>query len=153
MSVVIDRPVVKDRVPVQDVPVVLSPRTPVEPARRREVDVPVFTPSPSRVRKDVGRKVGQYILGKVMLFSLFFVLTYVASTLLGQYLVEQSRTQSKEALTRSKVAVQAEKAIERRLDVLRSATSIEDWALSHGFRPADGLGQTSKVQDLAATTK
>ena len=68
-------------------------------------------------------------------------------------MVEQSRDQSINALARSKAAIQNERAIQRRLDVLRSATSIEEWALSHGFRPADGLGETSKVTDRVAAHK
>jgi hypothetical protein len=90
---------------------------------------------------------------KSVLFGVMFGVTYVASTLSGQYLVEKSRTQGIEALGRSRAAIQSEKAIQRRLDGLRTAAAIEDWALSHGFRPADGLGQTSKVQGLVATNK
>ena len=153
MSVVLDRPVVKEKLTVADVPVVLRPRIPVEPVRRPTVDVPVYTPAPSRVRQDVGVKVAKYLGLKTALFGVIFGMTYVASTLAGQYLVEQSRAQSMDALSRSKAAVQAEKAIQRRLDVLRSAPAIEEWALSHGFRPADGLGETSKVQDSGATNK
>jgi len=151
MSVVLDRPVTRQQTTVVDTPLVLRPRIPVEPVRRPIVDIPVQ--APTRVKKKSGTKVGRLVAAKCLMFGVVFGVTYVASTLSGQYLVEASRTQGIDALGRSKAAIQSEKAIQRRLDVLRSATAIEDWALSHGFRPADGLGQTSKVQDLVAPHK
>ena len=153
MSVVLDRPVDTEQLTVADVPVALRTRVPLEPVRRPVVDVPVVTPNRARVRQDVGVKVARIIGLKAMLFGVVFGMTYVVSTLGGQFMVEQSRDQSINALARSKAAIQNERAIQRRLDVLRSATSIEEWALSHGFRPADGLGETSKVTDRVAAQK
>jgi len=82
-----------------------------------------------------------------------FAATYLCSSLGGHYLVEKSRNQAIEASSRANVAVQNEREVQRRLDVLSSSSSIEQWALSHDFHPADGLGQTSKVDNLVATNQ
>ena len=150
MSVVLDKPRLRYRTPVTDVPLVLRPRVPVQPGRPA-IDVPRQTPT--RVKPRTGVRVGHFFVMKGMLFAMTFGITYVASTLSGMYLVEQSRTQGIEASARAKYAMQSEKTIQRTLDTLRSATTVEDWAIAHGFLPADGLGQTSKVQDIGATNK
>ncbi len=151
MSVVLDRPVSNLQGTVTDVPLVLRPRITDEPARRPVIDIPAQ--APSRVKQKSGANVAHVVAMKALMFVLVLAMTSVASTLTGQYLVEKSRTQSMDAYSRAKIAIQSEKDIQRKLDVLRSAASIEDWALSHGFRPADGLGQTSKVVDRVAANK
>jgi|GEM_PF-2456141 len=153
MSVVLDRPVVPEQQTATELPVALRQRVPVEPVRRPVVDVPVVAPNRSRVRQDVGLKIARVVCAKVALFGAVYALTYTVSTLTGQYFVEQSRAQIKDAVSRSKAAIQNERAIERRLNVIRNAATIEEWALSHGFRPADGLGETSKVTDSVAPHK
>jgi len=147
MSVVIDKPFTRTRAPQVDVPVVLSPRIRLEPERRPTVEAPV------KVQKRSSTRTARALALKCCLFCGVFGVSYVASTLSGHYLVEKSRNLSNEATTRASVAAQAERDVQRRIDVLTSASSIEDWALSHSFRPTDGLGQTSKVVNLVATNQ
>jgi len=160
MSVVLEKPEITSRASVADVPFALRPSIPVEVPRE-----PLYRPIPetttvtapatvpTRVRKQSGTRVGQWIVAKVTLFGVFFALTFVASTLCGQFLLERSRTQSLDAMNRARYAQRAEKSIMQRLDTLNSAASIEQWALTHGFRPSDGLGETSKVQDSGPITR
>ncbi|MDR3688596.1 MAG: hypothetical protein P4L46_04395 [Fimbriimonas sp.] len=147
MSALLDRPVTRTSSTLVDVPVILHPRTPVEPVRQPVIEVPISTPSqaPAKSKSGVGIRIARFVVTKTFLFGLVFASTYVGSTLSGQFLVEQSRTQGIDAQKRSETAIAEERAIQLRLDSLRRAAAIEEWALSHGFRPADGLGQTSKA--------
>jgi len=152
MSVVLDRPVTKTRLPEIEAPVFLKPRIRVEPEYRPGIEAPAQTPAemPVKVQRRSKVNVGRQILLKGMMFVAVFGVSYVASTLSGHYLVEKSRNQTIEATARATAALQSEREVRRRLDALTSASSIEDWALSHSFRPTDGLGQTSKVVSLVA---
>lgn len=168
MSTLLDRPVETTRPQPAARPVGLQPKIRVEPdvrpIRHRPVETPLRTPSkaPSETLVEIPRKatkkgasvgVGFFVLTKAMLFLAFFSLSYVASTLSGHYLVEKSRNMGIAASTRATVALQSEREVQRRIDVLTSASAIEDWALSHSFRPTDGLGQTSRVVNLVPTNR
>ena len=148
MSVVLDRPLTRPRAPRIDSPSLRQREVPVGPSPR-VVDVP--TVAPVKVRRRSGVEVCQFVISKLTLFACFFISTYVASSLGGHYLVEKSRNQSIEATNRANAAVQAEKEVQRRLDVVTGSSAIEEWALSHSFRPTDGLGQTSKVDTRVAS--
>ena len=151
MSVVLERPLLRTRFPQTEAPVVLKPRIPAEPLIQPNIQVP--TQAPTKVVRRSRVWTARYVGIKCMMFCGVFASAYVVSTLSGHYLVEKSRNLSNEATMRASIAVQAEREVQRRLDVLTSASSIEDWALSHSFRRTDGLGQTSKVVNLVATNK
>lgn len=150
MNVVLDRPNTRIPLPSGGMPVITRPRIPVEPERRPVIETPVPTPAPTRVKRRSKTGTAEFVVAKALMFAGFFAITYVCSTLGGQYLVEKSRDDGVSATSRASVAVQAENDVRRRLDTLTSSGSIEDWALSHGFHPTDGLGQTSKVVNLDA---
>jgi len=154
MSTLLDRPVETTRLQLADVPVALQPKIRVKPQPHHQpvIERPVGNPAeiPQRVNRRVAKRRSsvnavRFGLAKGMLFGAFFSVTYVASTLSGHYLVEKSRIQSSAAAVSATAAAQSVGEIQRRLDVLTSASTIEDWAMSHSFRPTDGLGQTSKV--------
>jgi len=166
MSIVLDRPLEKTLPQSGDMPVALQPRITTQPKSRPEIERPVETPtgvpsySPGRVRVETSTRVqkrarvnvGHVLLAKAVMFGGVFAVAYVASTLSGHYLVEKSRNQSNAAAARAASAIQAEHEVQRRLDVLTSAASTEVWAMSHAFRPTDGLGQTSRVVNLVASS-
>jgi hypothetical protein len=163
MSVVLDRPEEITELRPTSAPVALKPRVQPQPEYRPTTDIPIQRPlqrpidtpvqTPARVKRQAKVGLGQTIGLKAMMFTAVFSLTYVGSTLTGHYLVEKSRNQSIAASNRATSAIQAEREVQQRLDTLTSASSIEDWALSHGFRPTDGLGQTSKVVNIVPTDR
>jgi hypothetical protein len=149
MSVVLDRPVTRQRFPETDVPVVLRPRIPVEPEVRPRIHVPVETPAVAPRRK--ASPALRTCALKVALFTGIFAGTYVVSCLSGFYLEEQSRSVANDAAHRATAALREERDVQHRLNELTSAASIEAWALTHGFHTTDGLGQTSTVDSRVAS--
>ncbi len=178
MSVVLDRPGTQTATAQPEAKSIVQPRIRVAPevrptidAYRQPVEAPVYVPveqpvyvpserpvyvpteAPAKLRKKAKTSVGRVVAVKSAMFCGVFALTYVASTLSGHYLVEKSRNLSIDATLRASAAIKGEQEVQRRLDALTSASAIEDWALSHSFRPTDGLGQTSKVVNLVASNR
>jgi len=159
MSVVLDRPIERTQLRQAEVPVALQPRPRPTPAPEqlprieRPVERSVDVPGKVQRRTKVKVNVGQIALAKMLMFCGVAAVAYVGSDLCGHYMVEKSRNETIAATNRATSALRAEREVQRRLDGLTSAASIEDWALSHGFRPTDGLGQTSKVVNLVATAR
>ncbi len=152
MSVVLDRPAKGTSLPSGPAPVVVRSRVRDVPDLRPVYRAPVYEPAPTPVivRKRAKASPFEAVMTKTLLFAGFFIAAYVPSTLAGYYMVDKSRMEGIDAAARASAAVRSENEVQRRLDTLTSASYVETWALTHGFHPTDGLGQTSKVVNLDA---
>ena len=62
-----------------------------------------------------------------------FVVTYGASSLAGQVMVERARRMEITARERAREARKTEASLRARVDMLKSPGAIEEWATRHGF--------------------
>jgi hypothetical protein len=143
MSVVsLDKPTAKERVKV-------SPRRVDRRAAAPEVKL--------RARVLERRRSKSAIVGLLlvhsMMFSMIAGLTYGASSLYGQVMVESARRDRIEAKERADQAKKGEVLLRERLDKLTQAAAIDEWAFAHGFRAPDGLGQPAKLEKLVASRR
>jgi hypothetical protein len=71
-----------------------------------------------------------------MLASIAFVVS-AASGLTGQVMMEKARREGIRAAVRAREARTAEALLRTRVTELTSMSSVQDWALAHGFQAPD----------------
>jgi hypothetical protein len=77
--------------------------------------------------------------------------TYLVSSLTGQVMVEKARRDGIRASSRALEARKVEGELSKRLDLLTSFASVDEWAKTHNFLPPDQLvGNPETAAPLAA---
>lgn len=74
-------------------------------------------------------------------FCAVFVLTNIASSMVGQVQVEQARRAEISAKERAMDARKAESRLREQVEKLTSRDTVEQWALANGFTPAPVMGE------------
>jgi hypothetical protein len=69
-------------------------------------------------------------------------LTYLVSSMTGQVMVEKARREGISASGRALEARKVEAELGKRLDMLTSFASVDEWAKTHNFLPPDQLAAT-----------
>jgi hypothetical protein len=154
MSVVIEKPQIRTRVRPGSSQSKLRTRVRVrvEPELRPYVEVPASTRAVT-VQQRSSLTVAGVIACKMGLFAGVFVATFVVSGVGGQYMADRSHASSRDSLQRVSSATKLIREAQHRIDYMSTSASLEQWALTHGFHSPDGLGQTSKVDNLVATNR
>jgi hypothetical protein len=73
------------------------------------------------------------VLGKAIALGIVFSVTYGASSLCGQVLVEQSRRESLRASVRAQTADEQEHQLSASLESITGPKAISDWAAANNF--------------------
>ena len=81
-----------------------------------------------------------YVTGFIIMAGL----TFMASSLLGQVMVEKARREGLRAAERSREARKVEAVLRQRIDYLGSLGTVEAWATSHNFVAPDGVIQPAQ---------
>ncbi len=152
MSVVIERPQLRTRVRPGSSSSRLRSRGRVEPELRPYRDATVATQTVT-VQRKASLTVAGVIACKVAMFGGVFVATYVISGVSGQFMADKAHAVSRDSELRAGAANKLVREAQHRIDYMSTSASLEQWALSHGFHSPDGLGQTSKVDNLVATNR
>jgi hypothetical protein len=78
--------------------------------------------------------------------------TCYSSTLIGQVLVEQTRREELHAEARTRQTQQIEVALRERIEALKNAQTVSDWAWDHEFS-GPGLGAPIQSKTQSSTAK
>ena len=76
-------------------------------------------------------------------FAIIVCCAFIASSLLGNVMVEKARREGLRAAERARDARKAEAVLREQVDSLMSLAAVEDWATAHNFSAPDGLGVSS----------
>jgi hypothetical protein len=76
---------------------------------------------------------------KITTFLIIVGVTYLVSSLTGQVMVEKARREGISASGRALEARKVEAELGKRLDMLTSFASVDEWAKTHNFLPPDQL--------------
>src|SRR5688572_33048980 len=81
---------------------------------------------------------------KVTGFVIIAGLTFMASSLAGQVMVEKARREGLRASERAREARKVEAVLRQKIDYLGSLGTVEAWATSHNFVAPDGVIQPAQ---------
>lgn len=114
------------------IPVLKPPVAKPQRRRRHRVTRPASAPRVQvrRARKAKARAISGVHVG---LFALIACVAFLASSMLGQVMVENVRRQGLRAGERARDARKAEAILREELDALTSFQSVESWAAQQGF--------------------
>ncbi|MGV3616710.1 MAG: hypothetical protein ACO1SV_15390 [Fimbriimonas sp.] len=123
-------------------PVIDRPQVGARPASRPKTRPEV------RMRVDIQERRGAQprsaVMMAAMVFVGFFTASYATSSLAGQVMVEKARRLEISARERAREARRTEASLRARVDALTSATSVESWALTHGFTVPKPAGEETE---------
>lgn len=102
--------------------------------------------SPSLRRVPVARSAPQVnVAAACLAFAGLTYVFYSVASLAGSVLAEQARRDGLNASARANAATHEQTFLERRLDQLRSLSSIDRWAAQNGFEAPDRAPHSSLV--------
>ncbi len=98
---------------------------------------PIAVRSQSKRRAKSRSRVVTDVVGGLFLFSVVAFSTYLASSMVGQVMVENARREGIAAQRRANDAKRTEGGLRSRINELTGFTAMETWALGHGFVAPD----------------
>jgi hypothetical protein len=91
------------------------------------------------------------VMARALAFSFIAGLSFLASSMGGQVMVEQARRDGISALGRSVEARRAESILRRKVESQASLSSIQSWAESNGFHAPEEMAGPSVRRSLVAS--
>ncbi len=96
------------------------------------------------------RSVKSVLAGYTTLFCVVAGLTYLASSLTGQVMVEQARRTGMRSIERAQQAERATRTLQAQVDALVSLSSVQTWAKENAYTASEWIPEPSKRADLVA---
>ncbi len=106
----------------------------------------------ARTRSRARSKTAALVLGRTALFMGLSAMTYLVSSLSGQVMLENARRDGIAAQRRAVEARRSEVMLRSRINELTGFSSLEGWAVAHGFvapdQPSLPSGDVTRVAKL-----
>jgi hypothetical protein len=120
--------------------------------------IPVYreqylTRSKHRPRGRTKSGVGAAVMARATWFFIILGVTFLASSLSGNVMMEKARREGLRAQDRAQAAKKAEAGLRQSIDAMTGMTAVGDWALAHGFRAPEQLVQPPKGDGLVAINR
>lgn len=111
----------------------------IAPVKPRRETVRVVSDVKTGVRVRIVPSVAERVATRTLILGCIAAISYVASSLTGQVMLEKARHEEIRALVRAESARKMETALRSRLDDILRPDRVEAWALGHGFVPRDAV--------------
>lgn len=101
--------------------------------------------APIRKRVDTRRRAHarSMAIRRSLVFALVAGASFMASSLMGNVMLEKARQEGKQAMRRTAAAREYQSTLQRQVIRLHSSTSVQSWAAANGFVASDSLSHPS----------
>lgn len=112
-----------------------------------------FLTRQGRTRSRRRSALGVAIATRAAWFGILVAVTYLASSLSGNVMMEKARREGLRAQDRAQAAQKAEFVLRQSIDAMTGLSALHDWALGHGFKAPEQLAQPPKGNAVVAINR